>query len=69
MERGIAPRECLHHRGEVRLPEVFERGQCYRGSQAPEPDRNKEPRMHARLIKPLRNLVVLLSSFFLLAVG
>ena len=34
-----------------------------------EPDRNKECRMHARLIKPLRNLVVLLSSFFLLAVG
>jgi len=25
--------------------------------------------MHARLVKPLRNLVVLLSSFFLLAVG
>jgi len=25
--------------------------------------------MHVRLIKPLRNLVVLLSSFFLLAVG
>jgi len=25
--------------------------------------------MHDRLIKPLRNLVVLLSSFFLLAVG
>jgi hypothetical protein len=30
---------------------------------------SKEPRMHARLVKPLRNLVVLLSSFFLLAVG
>jgi hypothetical protein len=26
-------------------------------------------RMHARLVKPLRNLVVLLASFFLLAVG
>jgi len=25
--------------------------------------------MHTRLVKPLRNLVVLLSSFFLLAVG
>jgi len=25
--------------------------------------------MHARLVKPLRNLVVLLASFFLLAVG
>jgi len=30
---------------------------------------SKEPCMHARLVKPLRNLVVLLSSFFLLAVG
>jgi len=25
--------------------------------------------MHARLVKPLRNLVVLVASFFLLAVG
>jgi hypothetical protein len=30
---------------------------------------SKEPCMHARLVKPLRNLVVVLSSFFLFAVG
>ena len=31
--------------------------------------RARSRRMHARLVTPLRNLVVLLSSFFLLAVG
>jgi len=38
------------------------------GVQRPEHP-SKEHRMHTRLVKPLRNLVVLLSSFFLLAVG
>ena len=35
----------------------------------PGSDRSKEPCMHTRLVTPLRNVVVLLASFFLLAVG